>query len=87
MRAQKAGVDAVSREGCKAHRVEPEEELVVDCEGLVGEGLLTLVLPKDENECDVGSDCRDDYEKRILEGRRRDLTHDDITDDTAARGR
>ena len=80
-------MDAVCGKGCEAHRVEPEEELVIDGEGLVGEGLPALVLPVDEYECDVGGDCRDDYEERILEGRRRGRAHDEVSDDAAARGR
>lgn len=64
-------MNTVSREGSKAYCIEPEKDLIVDCAGLVGNLTLTLVLPPDEDECDVGRDCSNDYKQRIRECCRR----------------
>ena len=77
-------MNAVCGEGCKTYGVEPEEELVVDDLGLLGEVLLTLMFPVNEYKSDVGSNRCDDYEKRIFEGRGRSASRDEISDDAAA---
>ena len=77
-------MNAVSRECGEADRVEPEEDLVVDAACLFRYVLIVLVLPPDEYECDVCSDCRDDYEERISECGRRDGSRDDVADDASA---
>lgn len=78
-------MNAVSRECGEADRVEPEENLVVDGAGLIGDVLIALVLPPHEYEGDVCSDRRNDYKERISERGRRDGSRDDVPDDAAAR--
>ena len=46
-------MDTVCRESGETDRVEPEEDLVVDGAGLIGDVLIALVLPPHEYECDV----------------------------------
>ena len=80
-------MDTVCREGGKAYRVEPEEELIVDRAGLVGNVFLVLVFPPDEDEREVCGNCGDDDEERILECRRRGGACDEVSYEAAARSR
>lgn len=78
-------MNTVSSECGEADRVEPEEDFLVDSTCFVGNFALLLVLPPYEDECDVGCDCRDDYEHRVFECGRRGGAHDYVSDDSAAR--
>ena len=79
-------MDAVCGECGETDRIEPEEKFIVDRFCLLREILIVLVFPIDEDECDVCSDCRDDHEKRIFEGRRRRGSGDEVPDAASARG-